>query len=83
MNKDADKDIALARHATVARLVRRTLYRSSALRLLLESLVVTDGIVKERFQKLTVGTQRFLSNEIGGQFVFLSVLDLSIETETV
>lgn len=82
INKDSDKDIALARHATIARMVRNTLYRDNWLRLQLAGLQVTDGIVQERFQRRTIGTQRFMSNEIGSQFVFLSVLDLSIETET-
>lgn len=82
INKDSDKDIALARHSTIAQIVRRTLYRNDWLRVQLGALRVTDGSVQERFQKCTIGTQRFMSNEVGSQFVFLSVLDLSIETET-
>lgn len=82
MNKDSDKDIALSRHSTIAQIVRRTLYRSDPLRVLLGGLVATDGIVQERFQRARLGSQRFMDNEINDQFVFLSVLDLSIETET-
>ncbi len=81
LNKDADKDIALARHSTIATLVRRTLYRSDPLRVMLRSLTANDGGVQESFRKLTIGTQRFLSNDVNGQFVFLSVLDLTLETE--
>lgn len=81
MNKDSDKDVALARHSTIANLVRRTLYRSNPMRVMLASLSANDGVVQESFRKFTLGTQRYLSNDINGQFVFLSVLDLIIETE--
>ena len=81
MNKDSDKDVALARHSTIARMVRNALYRSDPLRVLLSSLVASDGTTEERFRKMTLTSQRFLSNEIRGTFVFLSVLELSIETE--
>lgn len=70
-------------HREVAKAVRLMLYRNPELQVSLRSLVVDEDDRRERFQKLRVTDQRYASNEMKGTFVFLSVTELVIETETV
>lgn len=79
--KHSDREIGLALHSVLANRVRTVLYRNAALRLSLESLSVVDGDYQERFMRSKIRNQRYMNNEISGKFVYLSVLDYSLETE--
>lgn len=82
--KHATEEGGQALHTNMAHRVRTMLYRSTDLRVRLAAASVTspEGIV-ERVLKWGVSNQRFRSNEISGQFVYLSVTNVEIDTETV
>jgi hypothetical protein len=82
MIKHADKDMGLALSTMLSKLIRSTLYRSRPLHLALGQLVVDDGFSKERFARMTLRNQQFMSMDIKNTFSTLSVLDVVIETET-
>lgn len=79
--KDSDSSRALAVSSLLNRRVRSVLYRNDALRLALAGLYTTEGSVTERLKRWGIRSQRYLSNDIEGKFVFVSVLDMFIETE--
>lgn len=79
--KDSDTARALAVGSLLNRRIRSVLYRNAALRLALASLYTTEGSVTERLKRWGIRSQRFMSNDIEGKFVFISVLDMFIETE--
>lgn len=69
-------------HRLVAKAIRLMLYRDADLRHALGQLREgTDPI--ERALQWSIAIQRFGSNEIAGQFTFLSVTELNFQTETV
>lgn len=82
--KHGTEEEGQALHTNVAHRVRTMLYRSTDLRVRLGSASVTspEGII-ERPTRWGVSSQRFRSNEISGQFVYLSVTNFWIDTETV
>jgi hypothetical protein len=69
--------------AVDAKVLRAILYRDNQLVVALSSL--TDEILgsRERYKRLGVRSQRFLTNELRGTMHYLSVTDLWVETETV
>lgn len=79
--KDGDTEKALAVGSIFTRRVRTVLYRNEPLRLALGSLYVEDGTSRESMKRWGVRSQRYMSNDIEGKFVFISVLDYWIETE--
>lgn len=81
--KHATEEDGQALHTNIAHRVRIMLYRSGALRVRLMSTKVdfAGGIV-ERVTRWGISSQRFRSNEISGQFVYLAVTNVWIETET-
>lgn len=79
--KDSDTARALAVGSLLNRRIRSVLYRNAALRLALASLYTTEDSVTERLKRWGIRSQRFMSNDIEGKFVFISVLDMFIETE--
>lgn len=79
--KDGDTERGLAIGTIFARRVRSVLYRNEPLRIALGSLYVEDGSSRESMKRFGVRGQRFMSNDIEGKFVFISVLDYWIETE--
>lgn len=81
--KNMDEETGIAEHATLSKMIRGMLYRSEALRVQLATLVWTDGVSTERAKRWGVVNQRYLSNEIGGVWHYLSVLEYWLETETV
>lgn len=82
LTKDGDTERALAISSILAKRVRTVLYRNQPLRVALGSLYVQDGDSIERLRRWGVRSQRYMSNDIEGKFVTISVLDLWIETET-
>lgn len=79
--KAADREPGLRLHSLFAGRIRSVLYRDPALRVGLQALAVNDGLSTERYRRSRVRNQRFMNNEIDKAFVYLSVLDLTIETE--
>lgn len=79
--KNSDAEEGNRTHRLVAKAIRLMLYRDQALRVALGQLQEADTYV-ERILKWDVPVQRYGSNEISGQFIFLSVTELNIHTET-
>lgn len=80
--KDGDTQRALRVSSILNKRVRGVLYRNTPLRVALGSLQVTDGDYTESFRRSGIRTQRYMSNDLEGAFVFISVIDFWIETET-
>lgn len=83
MAKNATEEEGIAAHSKLAKKVRVMLYRDEDLRVQLGRLKTTDPVVTERVQRWGATNQRFLANEINGQFLFLAVTDLWLETEII
>jgi hypothetical protein len=81
--KDGDVERGLAISSILSTRVRTVLYRNEPLRLALGSLYVEDVALgyRESMRRWGIRNQRFMSNDIEGAFVTISVLDLWIETE--
>lgn len=80
--KDFQEERGLAKHSVLSTLVRAMLYRDDPLRLGLAALSVTQSGSVERARRWGIRTQRFLSNEVEGNFLYLSTLEFWLETET-
>jgi len=81
--KDTDEERGLAIHSVLSKLIRATLYRDTPLRVGLQALSVTLSGSTERTQRFGITNQRYFSNEIAGDFLYLSTLEFWLETETV
>lgn len=79
--KDGDTEKGLAISSILANRIRSVLYRNQPVRVALASLYVQDGSSRESLRRWGPRSQRFMSNDIEGTFVTISVLDLWIETE--
>jgi hypothetical protein len=80
--KDGDSQRGLAASSVLSRDIRLMLYRNDPLRVALGSLYVEVGTSRESMRRWGIRSQRYLSNDIEGTFVFSSVIDMWIETET-
>lgn len=80
--KHADAVEGLAIHSLLSKLVRTMLYRGPQVPLRLAALSETSLGVTERLQRWGVGQQRFASNEIESEWVYLSTTEMWVETET-
>jgi hypothetical protein len=81
--KDFNEERGLARHSVLSKMIRSMLYRDEPLRVGLSSLSVTMNDSVERARRWGIRSQRFFSNEIDGDFLYLSTLEFWLETETV
>ncbi len=79
--KDGDSQRGLAVSSILTKRVRTVVYRNEPLRIALRSLTVSDGDSLESMRRWGIRNQRFMSNDIEGTFVTISVLDLWLETE--
>ena len=79
--RHADEVLGRRQYAVDTKIIKTILYRDPALRLRLAALNDVSLGFQERFQKFTVGTQRYINNELNGQFMYLSVTEFSVETE--
>lgn len=79
--KHTDEEEGRALYVADAKMVRAILYRDAGLRVRLGELNETILDTIERFKRMGVRTQRFLNNELSGQFVFLATTELWVETE--
>lgn len=80
--KDFNEDRGLRKHSVLSKYVRAMLYRDDPLRIGLAALSVEMSGSVESSKRWGIRTQRFLSNEIEGNFLFLSTLEFWLETET-
>lgn len=69
--------------SALSSMVRRMLYRDGPLALDLSSLTSSALGSTERTRRWGVTNQRFLSNEVSGNWVFVSTLEFWVETESV
>lgn len=81
--KNMDQEIGISTHSVLSKLIRTTLYRDEPLRVALGSLMWTNGSCIERAMRWGISQQRYVSNEIRGEWLFLSSLEFWLETETV
>lgn len=81
--KDFDEERGLARHSVLSKMIRSMLYRDMALRVGLAALSVTMNDSVEKSSRWGIRAQRFLSNEIDANFLYLSTLEFWLDTETV
>ncbi len=80
--KDTDEQRGLAVHSVLASRIRAMLYRDTTLRLALANLVNSSGGYKESVQRWGISSQRLLSNELEGMWLYLSTLEMWIDTVT-
>jgi hypothetical protein len=81
--KHGSEEVGIALHSKLAKRLRVMLYRDEELRLRLGSLSTTEGAVVERAQRWGIRNQRYLSNEFQGNFLFLAVTEMWLQTEIV
>lgn len=81
--KDMDEERGFSAHSILSKMIRTMLYRDEPLRLGLRLLSASMMDSVERLQRVNVLTQRFNSNELSGNWLYLSTLELLVETETI
>jgi hypothetical protein len=81
--KDMDRERGLAVSSHMAEMLRTMLYDDEPLRVGLSLLQATVLGVTKRTARWKVGSQRYLSNEVDGSHIYLSTLELWLETERV
>jgi hypothetical protein len=81
--KDMDSERGLAVSSHMAEMVRTMLYDDEPLRVGLSVLKATVLGVTKRTARWRIGSQRYLSNEVNGSHIYLSTLELWLETERV
>lgn len=80
--RDMDEERGLNVHTVLARMLRAMLYTDQPLRVALSQLSSTLGPTTERSQRWGISQQRFFVNEIKGEWLYLSILEFWLETET-
>jgi hypothetical protein len=79
--KDMDEERGAAVHATLSKRVRAMLYRDDVLRIGLHLLTATVEGSTETTKRFGIRTQRYLSNELEGSWLYLSQIESWLETE--
>lgn len=80
--KEMDEAKGIAIHSVMSKVMRSMLYNDQPLAIGLNVLQVTMFGSVEKIQRRGINRQTYLSNEIDGQFLYLSTLEYYIETET-
>jgi len=80
--KHGDSVVGLALHSILANLIRTVLYKNAFLRQAIGGLSVSVGGVTERVRKWEPRVQRYIGNEVEGNFIFVSTAEVMIMTET-
>lgn len=80
--KHMNEEEALAQHSVLSKSIRVMVYRDADLQVRLPQLSEESSGVRERVLKWGVRAQRFLSNELDKQFLFLSSTEVVVTTET-
>lgn len=79
--KHMDEVEGLNTHAVLSRMIRSMLYTDQPLRVALSSLSSSLDVTTEHAQRWGITQQRFFSNELGGEWLYLSILEFWLETE--
>ena len=79
--KDTDDERGLATHSVLSALIRAILYRDEPLRDLIANLSVEVLGIKEVARRWGITQQRFLNNELESSWLFLSSIELWVDTE--
>ena len=82
LHKNTSEEEGIAKHSVLTKELRRMMERNDALPVRLAASTESVSGIRERFHRLQMTKQRFLANEVKGQFLFFSVSDLTIQTET-
>ena len=80
--RDADEERGLATHSVLTKMVRSILYRDDPLQVGLSSLVVSMSSSLERAKRWGLRQSRYFSNELNGDWLYLSTTEFWLETET-
>lgn len=80
--KDMDEERGLNVHSVMSRTLRNMLYNDVPLRQALASLSATLGGKTESARRWGVRQQRFFANEIDATWLYLSIMEFWLETET-
>lgn len=81
--KNATEEDGIVAHSKLAKKVRVMLYRDADLIVQLGRLKTESDSLVERTQRWGITSQNYLANEISGQFLYLAVTDIWLETETI
>jgi len=79
--KDTMEDRGIATHSVMAKKLRSTLYNDAPLAVGLNSLAVVMDGATERVQRRGILRHLYVSNQIDGNFLYLSIIDYWLETE--
>lgn len=80
--KDMDEEVGMMAHAELTKLAHKTIMRDSILRDSLRGLHTDLYGERERLLNWRIETARYLSEEVGGEFIYLSTSTIRLETET-
>lgn len=80
--RDMDEERGLKAHSVLAKMIRSMLYRDAPLRVGLASLSSELMNEVETTKLWGIGQTRYLSNEISGEWLYLSTLEFWLETES-
>lgn len=84
LTKTFDKEGGREAHSIISKNIRVMLYHDQTLRLRLQQLKESMLGITERVQRYGVTQQRFYANDLPqAQFLYVSAIDLWVETETV
>jgi hypothetical protein len=81
--KHTDEEEGRALYASDSKIIKAILYRDAQLVQRLTELQETNFGSIERAKRWGVRAQRFLNNELQGQFIYLATTELWLEAETV
>lgn len=80
--QDTDEIAGISVHSILSKRLRSMLYRDTPLHAGLTALSVAMNNGTERMQRRGITMQRFLSNEVKGNFAYTSWIEMWLETET-
>lgn len=81
MVKDADQVRGITEHTVITEAIRSMLDGNHSLRLELGGLSATVGGITKTLKRWKANRTRFLSNELRGEQIYLSVTDITLEVE--
>lgn len=81
--KHTNEEEARELHGNLAKAIRAMLYGDDALRAELGQVREESYGFRERVQKWGVRQQRFFTNDISGEFIFLAALEFYVDVESV
>lgn len=80
--RDADEERGLATHSVLTKTIRSILYGDEPLQVGLSSLVISMNGSSEHSKRWGIRQSRYFSNELDGDWIYLSTTEFWLETET-